>query len=119
MQEIVQKKSFGSVKLFWLNKENLDNALKEIAGKIGEENKNVNKIILFGSHAENRATAFSDVDILIVAGKENRKFFERGKDYFEYFSELGLSTDIFVYTEEELENTNFIRTKKYKVLFSR
>jgi predicted nucleotidyltransferase len=63
----MQKRSSGSVKVFYrpYSQEQLVTRLREampaLAGKLP-----VRRAVLFGSWATNRATAFSDVDILVV-----------------------------------------------------
>lgn len=46
----------------------------------------------------------------------------RSLPYEEYFSDLGLAVNIFVYTEEEFQKSSFNKTlteKKSKILFDR
>lgn len=60
------------------------------------------QIILFGSMAEGKATAFSDIDLLVVTENTNLKRFIREK--MQNFSrELSVKTDIFIYSKSELE----------------
>ena len=66
MQSVIQKKSYGSVKTFWLNKELLDVKLKQAVKKVLSEKKEVEKVVLFGSFAGGKATVSSDMDILLV-----------------------------------------------------
>jgi predicted nucleotidyltransferase len=110
------------VKIFWLNKGLLDKALEEIVQRMGRDVESIRKIILFGSQAEHRATPFSDVDILIILNKTDKPFLDRSAPFRDYFLELGLDTDIFVYTEEEFKKSSFLKVIKegrYKVLFER
>ncbi|MGQ9630076.1 MAG: nucleotidyltransferase domain-containing protein [bacterium] len=100
MPEIVQRKSYGSVKVFWLNRESSNRELVAIAQKLGDEDRNIKEIILFGSQAEDRATPFSDIDILILVEREDAPFGDRPLRYIDFFSGLGLDIDIFVYEEE-------------------
>lgn len=64
MLKVVQKKLYNSVKVFWLDKELLDKTLREIVERVSKTFREIKKIILFGYQVENRATPFSDVDIL-------------------------------------------------------
>lgn len=88
MPEIVQKRYYESAEVFWLNREALLEELRKIAKKIGIRDKNVKRIILFGSHAGGRDTAFSDIDV-------------------------------FVYTEDEFENSTFRNVFPSIILFKR
>ncbi len=63
------------------------------------------KVAIFGSVPEDRATAFSDVDVLIVISDTKKRFIERADEFRSYFDGLGMECDIFVYTEDEVENT--------------
>ena len=102
MPSAVQKKSYGSVKVFWLNKEFLKEKLKESAHKLIQEKPEVEKVVLFGSLAKNCATAFSDADILIAVAFSDKRFIDRPDEFRKYFEGLGLSVDLFVYTQEEI-----------------
>mgnify|MGYP000462777604 CR=1 FL=1 len=48
-------------------------------------------------------TVSSDVDILIIVNSCSEKFLDRPLKYKKYFN-IGIDTDIFVYTEEEVKN---------------
>lgn len=106
MQSVIQRESYGSVKVFWLNKELLNEQIDKIAAKLAAENPQVKEIILFGSLAENKATAFSDIDIAIIVSDTSERFIDRQDKFINYFQGLGLDIDIFVYTEKELEQKN-------------
>lgn len=99
---MIQKKSYGSAKVFWLNKELLKERLKESAHKLIQEKSKVKKVVLFGSLAKNCATAFSDADILIEVADSSKRFIDRPDEFRKYFEGLGLSVDLFVYTQEEI-----------------
>jgi len=110
------------VKVFWLNKELLKERLKSIAEEIGSKFRNIKRIILFGSQSEDRATPFSDIDILIIVDKEEKSFLKRSDPYIEYFQNLKLDTDIFVYTEEEFKRSPFANVtekQKCRILFTK
>lgn len=115
MQSVIHKKSYGSVKVFWLDKALLKKRLKKAAKRLMCENFNVEKVVLFGSLAEDRATAFSDADIMILVKKSKKRFMDRPLDFTEYFQDIGIQVDIFVYTSEEAEQgSNFIHTIQHK-----
>ena len=104
MQSVIQKKSYGSVKVFWLDKDLLRKKIQKAARRILSTNSNVEKVILFGSLAEDKATAFSDADILIVVKDSAKRFIDRSIDFTPYFQNIGIEVDLFVYTRKELEH---------------
>jgi predicted nucleotidyltransferase len=99
---LIQKKSYGSVRVFWLDRERALSVLRGQAKKLLEERNEVRAVVLFGSLAENRATPGSDADILIVLSSSEERFIDRPLSYQPYFEEVGLPVDLFCYTEEEV-----------------
>jgi hypothetical protein len=83
-ESFVAEESLNSVKVFWLEQEQLVEEIHKVASEIGEANENVLKIILFGSLAERRGVPESDVDILII----------------------DFPVEIFPYTKKELNKNN-------------
>lgn len=58
-------------------------------------------IILFGSMADNKANIFSDVDLLIITSKTEKRYVT---SMIESFSkELSLKTDVLIYSKAEIE----------------
>ena len=102
MRSVIQKKSYNSVKVFYLDKNLLEEKIKEGIKKIIRECKEVEKIVIFGSFAKNRMTVSSDIDILIIVNSSSEKFLDRPLKYKKYFN-LGIDVDIFVYTVEEIK----------------
>jgi len=103
VQSVIQRRSYGSVKVFWLDKDLLRKRIQKAARRILSANSNVEKVILFGSLAEDKATAFSDADILIVVKDSAKRFIDRSVDFAPYFQNIGVEVDLFVYTRKELE----------------
>jgi predicted nucleotidyltransferase len=103
MQSVIQRKSYGSVKVFWLDKGLLKKRIQKAAKKILSANDDVEEVILFGSLAEDKATAFSDADILIVVKDSAKRFIDRPIDFLPYFQNIGVEVDLFVYTRKEIE----------------
>jgi len=106
MRSVIQKKSCGSVKIFWLDKKLLDARIKTAVKKMLKERKDIDDVVLFGSFAEGRAGVSSDVDILIIVKDSDKSFIDRQLDYRDYFGDIGLNVDIFVYTQEEAQKHN-------------
>lgn len=61
----------------------------------------VKEAYLFGSYAQNTLTAWSDLDLLIVA-ESQQPFVERPRQFFDLL-DLGIPIDILVYTPEEFQ----------------
>lgn len=123
MQSVIQKKSYNSVVVFWLNKDLLkDNIIKAVKQLVAHKPE-VKKVILFGSVAEDKELPSSDVDILIIVRESKHPFLDRAIYFQEYFQDIGLGVEIFVYTEEEIEKNTIpllnSAFKKGKVLFAK
>ncbi|RDV81212.1 nucleotidyltransferase domain-containing protein [Ammonifex thiophilus] len=89
------------MKVFWLEREKLIEALKEEAERLGRENPNVKKIVLFGSLAEGRAIPGSDADLLIVLTESDSPFLERLAEWSAKMK-IDFPVEVFPYTQEEL-----------------
>ena len=111
MPSVIQRKSYGSVKVFWLDKELLKKRIQKAARRVMSNNSSVEKVILFGSLAVDRATAFSDADILIIVKDSTKRFIDRPNDFSEYFQNMGVEVDLFVYTRKEIEQKEKFITK--------
>lgn len=63
----MRSKSFGSVKIFWpvYRRDRLIEVLQDGIGGLARSLPLV-RVVLFGSWAKGRATAFSDVDLLLI-----------------------------------------------------
>jgi predicted nucleotidyltransferase len=115
----VLERSYGSVRTFWLDKEYINCQIARAVDTLRAD-QNIQKIVLFGSFAEDRAVPGSDVDILIITKTDSRRFIDRILYYLDAFSDLGIGVDVFPYTVDELDNpvaVTAIRTGK--VLFER
>ena len=123
MQPMIQKKSYNSVKVFWLNKELLQRRIKEAVKNLVLDYSELKKVILFGSVADKKETPLSDADILIIVDDSTLQFSERALPFRKYFQGIGLGVDIFVYTCKEVEEERIpvvnSALKKGKVLFER
>jgi predicted nucleotidyltransferase len=103
MQSFVVEESLHSVKVFWLEQEKVIEELYKVASRIGEEDVNILRIILFGSLAEKRGIPGSDADILIILKREDKPFIDRITKWSEKFP-LNFPVEIFPYTKKELNN---------------
>ena len=102
MRSFVQEKSYGSVKVFWLDRARLLQALEEKAAELLATFPEVLAVVLFGSLARGEATPRSDADLLLLVG-EAPPFLERPGRYLPLFADLGFPVDLFVYTPKEAE----------------
>lgn len=120
MESFVVEESLNSVKVFWLEHEQLVEELDKVARAIGEEDENIVTIILFGSLAERRGVPGSDADILIVLKREDKPFMDRFAEWSERFS-IDFPVDIFPYTEKEELNNPIVQeaVKRGITLFER
>ncbi|MFH1771810.1 MAG: nucleotidyltransferase domain-containing protein [Candidatus Omnitrophota bacterium] len=84
--------------------------IRKTAKRLLKENSSVEKVVLFGSLAQDKATAFSDVDIIVVVNSSDKKFIDRPDDFRNYFQDMGIAVDLFIYTKEEAEKTPFAYT---------
>ncbi|MDD5556709.1 MAG: nucleotidyltransferase domain-containing protein [bacterium] len=89
--------------MFWLDRELLHRELVSSAAALSRNHPNVREVILFGSAAQGRATAHSDVDIAIIVDGTERRFIDRPAEFTRHFSHIGMGVDVFVYTEEEIQ----------------
>ena len=123
MPSVIQKRLYNSVKVFWLDKDQLKLNIANAVNNLVHTCDEVKKVILFGSIAENRGLPSSDVDILIVVSESKHRFLDRIPQYQNYFDKVGLGVDLFVYTEKEIVKNNIplvnSAMKKGKILFKR
>lgn len=123
MQSIVQKKFYNSARIFWLDKELLQQRIEEATEKLILGYPSIKKIILFGSVADNRGIPSSDVDILIIVDDSKLRFFDRELPFRKYFQNIDLEVDIFVYTYKEVKEKGIplvnSALKRGRVLFER
>lgn len=111
------------MQVFWLNRTLLRERLLDRVKGLVAKKAEVQKVVLFGSVAEYRETASSDVDILLVVKECRERFIDRFIEFSGFFEGLELGVDIFVYTQQEIERGDIplARTalKRGKILFER
>ena len=81
MPSVNQKRLYNSVKVFWLDKDQLKLNIANAVNNLVHTCDEVKKVILFGSVAENRGLPSSDVDILIVVSESKHRFLDRIPQY--------------------------------------
>ncbi|MCS7207622.1 MAG: nucleotidyltransferase domain-containing protein [Dehalococcoidia bacterium] len=109
MPSLVRKRSYGSVTVFWLDRDAVARVLRERAEALVRHAPEVQKVVLFGSLAARRAIPGSDADILPVIRGEAGPFLERVRHY-QPFLEGGMPVDLFCYTEGEIQRIPLART---------
>lgn len=105
----MRKESYGSVRVFWLESEEVRRRLREAARELVEERSEVRAVHLFGSLAEDRAVPGSDADLLIVLERSDRLWMDRPLEYESFFRGVGMPVELFCYTAEELERVELAR----------
>ena len=118
MPSFVVEESLNSVRVFWLKRDELIEALKKRAQEVGKSDPKVVKIVLFGSLAEGRAVPNSDADVLILLKKDDRPIFDRISEYLEKF-DIGFPVEVFPYTVDERNPIVENALKRGIVLFKR
>ena len=115
-RSVIQKRSYGSVKVFWLDRNLLKSRIRRAAANLSRNHEEVVRVVLFGSVASDRALPSSDADILIVVREIDLPFIDRATRFCDYFADIGVGGDLFVYTEREVAAgtiplaTNALRT---------
>lgn len=96
--------SSGSVRAFYLNKEDIINKLSKIAKESLNKFHEIREVRLIGSLAKGEETGLSDIDIFLVVDNEEKNPIERMKPYFNFFSErIDLAIDMIVARSNEIE----------------
>lgn len=122
MQSVIQKKSYNSVQVFWLNEDLLKHRIDKAIKRLVKAKSEIQKAVLFGSFAEGKAAVSSDVDILLIVNRSENRFIDRPSEFRDFFEDVELGVDIFVYTKDEVKNDiglvkNALR--EGKILFDR
>jgi predicted nucleotidyltransferase len=97
----MQKLSFGSVQVTWLDRPAVLEATRKAVRALARRRPEVQRVILFGSMARGDAVPGSDVDLLMVLSECNQPFLDRIPRYKP--SGIPIGVDVFPYTEEELQ----------------
>lgn len=100
-------------------------AIKFFEERLGEDNVNVSRIILFGSQAEGKASAESDVDLVLISKDfKNKNIFKRlqmiKNAEIATIKKFMIPMDIIMMTPEEFkEETSLVSAyaKKGTVIF--
>jgi uncharacterized protein len=110
----MESRSFGSVRIFWLDKPKILDCLRLAAAGMAELRPEVQEVWLFGSLARGDATPGSDADVLVIIDNSAKPFYERAPDY--PFDRCGIGADVLVYTSEELDQLR-VRSARFYATF--
>ena len=105
-QSVIRKQSYGTVKVFWLDRNLLKSRITNAVRKLSREHEEVTRVVLFGSVAADRALPSSDADILVVVRDCATPLLDRAALFRDYFSAIGVGVDLFVYTQQEISSGN-------------
>lgn len=109
MGSILQRRSYGSVNVVWLDRLEAARRVREAGRNLVMEHPEVIGVYLFGSLAEGRAVPGSDADILILLGRSECRWIDRPLGFYPYFQNVGIGVDLFCYTVEEVDRTPLAR----------
>ena len=110
MRSVIRERSFGSVRVFWLDSGLALERLRAAAQRLLADRPEVSRVVLFGSLAEGRAVPGSDADVLLLLERSDRpRWFDRPLDYWPAFEGVGLPVELFCYTREEAERVPLAR----------
>lgn len=116
MPSPVRTRSYGSVKVFWLDRDEALRRLRRAATQLLDQHPEVMGIYLFGSLAEGRAVPGSDADLLVILGRSDRRPLDRPLDYQPAFEEVGMPVELFCYTRDELIRIPMARAARERAL---
>jgi len=94
-------KSSNSVKVVFADKANVVRQLKDYAKSIKRMHPEVERVGYFGSYATDTYGPASDVDLLIILRRSDRRFLDRIPDFIP--DNLSICCDVFPYTSEEIK----------------
>lgn len=90
--------------------------IQEVVNKLVEAYQPL-EIYLFGSYAWGQPDEESDLDLLIVVEKSEKKKYKRALAGYHALLDIDVSNEIIVYTEEEFEkNKNNKTSFAYKIM---
>jgi len=110
VRSVIRERSFGSVKVFWLDREEALARVRAAATRLVRDRPDVHAVYLFGSLAQGRAVPGSDADVLILSARSDRRWLDRPLGLGPWFDDVGMPIELFCYTLEEAERTPLART---------
>lgn len=101
MRSPIVSRSYGSVRIFWLDAAEALRRLREAAARPVAARPEVRRAVLFGSLAQGRAVPGSDADVLVIVDAADGHWLDRALRYQPYFDDVGVPVDLFCYTPQE------------------
>ena len=98
---MLQEKSFASVKLLALNREQLLDKLIQITHQLVNQHPEVLKVVLIGSLARGDQVGTSDVDIVVIVKEKPRDYFDHLQRYLSYF-DLPIGVDMLLFSQDDV-----------------
>jgi predicted nucleotidyltransferase len=95
--------SSAFVRVFSLDRDAVVARLRQLSAELLARDRNVRRVMLFGSLAADAYSPRSDADLLVVLASDGRRRMDRTTDFILHFLPGGCPTDVLVYTEAELE----------------
>lgn len=89
------------MKVVFADKANVLRLLKDYVKSIKRTHPEVERVGFFGSYANDTYGPASDVDLLVILRRSDKRFLDRIPDYIP--NNLCVSCDVFPYTNEEIE----------------
>lgn len=102
MPSDVQKRFSDSVVIKYSNPEHIEKAVGKYVQNLRRKNKEIERVIWFGSWVNGIPSPGSDVDLCLILSYSDTPFRERIPDYLPVGFPVGL--DIFPYTRDEFES---------------
>ena len=112
----MESRSYGSVKIFWLDKPKILGCLREKAERLGAIKPEIEEIWLFGSLARGDAVPGSDADVLLILSAHGKPFHERAPEYALGYCEIGVG--LLPYTREEFVDLEVRLPRFYKTFLA-
>ncbi len=106
---MMQRRSSNMQKAIFLNKDKVIKRLTKLAAKAIAKDKNIKKVVLFGSLVDDTYTSMSDADLLVILRDSNQRFMDRIPELIFYFIDAPVVADVFPYTENEVKSIPFAK----------
>ncbi len=95
------EKSSNSVKVVFADKKKVLRQLKDYAKSVKRTHPEVERVGYFGSYATDTFGPASDVDLLIILRKSDKRFLDRIPEFIP--DNLSICCDVFPYTNDEIK----------------
>lgn len=97
----MRNQSSSSVSVIWLDRKAVVASIKRSVSRLARSHPEIERVLMFGSMARNEAVPGSDVDLLFIVSKSERRFVDRLPEYM--MTNRYVPVDVLVYTRDEIE----------------